>query len=174
MADEIPSIPKAGSFYVHTGNIVNWNRLKRKLTQSPSEEVSACWRRTLISNYKSHAVHSQLVMLFIMSRSMGIWVLVNIIERMTCIVVNVTCSSSPNVLVLLFVIGTRKLTRTCCRLVIWVCFLSIIIPKRSDVKTSTKEIHVQLPYMYVILLPTVWNWRGCFELKVLGEVAWRW
>ena len=44
MAEEIPAVPKAGSFYIHTGNIVNWNRLKRKLTQSPSEEVRTAKR----------------------------------------------------------------------------------------------------------------------------------
>ena len=39
MADDIPIIPKAGHLWVHTGNIVNWNRLKKKLTQVPAEEV---------------------------------------------------------------------------------------------------------------------------------------
>lgn len=38
---EIPVIPKAGEIYVHTGNIVNWNRLKKNLTQSPENEVTS-------------------------------------------------------------------------------------------------------------------------------------
>ena len=36
---EIPIIPKAESISVHTGNIVNWNRFKRKIVQGPTEEV---------------------------------------------------------------------------------------------------------------------------------------
>jgi len=40
MAEEIPVIPKAESLFVNSGNIVNWNRLKRKPTQNPTEEVS--------------------------------------------------------------------------------------------------------------------------------------
>ena len=39
MADEIPMIPKAGNLIVHSGNIVNWNRLKRKPNQRPTDEV---------------------------------------------------------------------------------------------------------------------------------------
>ena len=42
MADEIPMTPKVGSLIVHSGNIVNWNRLKRKPNQSPTEEVCLC------------------------------------------------------------------------------------------------------------------------------------
>lgn len=40
MADDIPVIPKAEALFVNSGNIVNWNRLKRKPTQSPTEEVN--------------------------------------------------------------------------------------------------------------------------------------
>lgn len=39
MAEEIPVIPKAGTIIINSGNIVNWNRLKRKPSQSPTEEV---------------------------------------------------------------------------------------------------------------------------------------
>ncbi|RUS87513.1 hypothetical protein EGW08_004689 [Elysia chlorotica] len=50
MADEIPLFPKATSMYIHTGNIINWNRLKRKLNQTSTEEVCDCIGTTL-SNY---------------------------------------------------------------------------------------------------------------------------
>ena len=39
MADEIPIIPKVSVLEVKTGNIVNWNRLKRKPSQNPTDEV---------------------------------------------------------------------------------------------------------------------------------------
>lgn len=39
MADEIPLIPKAGTLFINSGNIVHWNRLKRKPTQNPTQEV---------------------------------------------------------------------------------------------------------------------------------------
>lgn len=41
MADDssMPMIPKAGSIYVHTGNICTWNRLKGKVNQRPNVEV---------------------------------------------------------------------------------------------------------------------------------------
>lgn len=42
-------IPKAGNLIVHSGNIVNWNRLKRKPNQSPTEELSECVGTTLKS-----------------------------------------------------------------------------------------------------------------------------
>ena len=32
-------VPKAESILVSTGNIVNWNRLKKKIIQSATEEV---------------------------------------------------------------------------------------------------------------------------------------
>ncbi|GFR78560.1 glutamate--cysteine ligase regulatory subunit [Elysia marginata] len=50
MADEIPLFPKATSMFVHTGNIINWNRLKRKLNQTSTEEVCDCIG-TSLSNY---------------------------------------------------------------------------------------------------------------------------
>ena len=40
MADEIPVIPKVNVLEVRTGNIVNWNRLKRKPNHTPTGEVS--------------------------------------------------------------------------------------------------------------------------------------
>jgi len=39
MADEIPVVPKAGTLTINSGNIVNWNRLKKKPSQNPTEEV---------------------------------------------------------------------------------------------------------------------------------------
>lgn len=39
MAEEIPIIPKVSNLLIHSGNIVNWNRLKRKPNQTPTEEV---------------------------------------------------------------------------------------------------------------------------------------
>lgn len=47
MAEEIPVIPKAGSLLVNSGNIVNWNRLKRKPNQTPSEELCQCLSQSL-------------------------------------------------------------------------------------------------------------------------------
>ncbi|XP_045206584.2 glutamate--cysteine ligase regulatory subunit-like [Mercenaria mercenaria] len=49
MADEIPVIPKAGTLVINSGNIVNWNRLKRKLSQTPTDEISECVSSTLQS-----------------------------------------------------------------------------------------------------------------------------
>ncbi|XP_060602509.1 glutamate--cysteine ligase regulatory subunit-like [Ruditapes philippinarum] len=49
MADEIPMIPKAGSLLINSGNIVNWNRLKRKPSQTPTDEISECVSSTLQS-----------------------------------------------------------------------------------------------------------------------------
>ena len=41
MADkQIPLFPKATSMFVHSGNIINWNRLKRKPNLSPTDEVN--------------------------------------------------------------------------------------------------------------------------------------
>ena len=40
MAAELQIIPKAETIIVHTGNIVNWNRLKKRAPQKPAEEVS--------------------------------------------------------------------------------------------------------------------------------------
>ena len=42
MSNDLPIFPKAQSLAVHTGNIVNWNRLKNRLIQGqgPTEEVS--------------------------------------------------------------------------------------------------------------------------------------
>ncbi|WAR13108.1 GSH0-like protein [Mya arenaria] len=40
MAEDIPVVPKAGSLLLNSGNIVNWNRLKRKPSQSPT--ISEC------------------------------------------------------------------------------------------------------------------------------------
>jgi hypothetical protein len=34
-----PVIPKVGSIVVHTGNIVCWNRLKKKANETPTAEV---------------------------------------------------------------------------------------------------------------------------------------
>ena len=39
MAAELQIIPKAETIIVHTGNIVNWNRLKKRAPQKPAEEV---------------------------------------------------------------------------------------------------------------------------------------
>lgn len=49
MADEIPVIPKAGTLIINSGNILSWNRLKRKPKHSPTEEVSECIGTTLQS-----------------------------------------------------------------------------------------------------------------------------
>lgn len=47
MAEEIPVIPKAGTLEVRTGNIVNWNRLKRKPNHTPTEELADCVEATV-------------------------------------------------------------------------------------------------------------------------------
>ncbi|XP_021340468.1 glutamate--cysteine ligase regulatory subunit-like [Mizuhopecten yessoensis] len=51
MADEIPVVPKVTSLVVHSGNIVNWNRLKRKPNQTPSEELVECVSNSLESYF---------------------------------------------------------------------------------------------------------------------------
>lgn len=47
MAEEIPIIPKVNTLHIHSGNIVNWNRLKRKPNQTPTEELAECVSGTL-------------------------------------------------------------------------------------------------------------------------------
>ena len=42
MAVEMAVVPKAETVLVSTGNVVNWNRLKKKVIQSATEEVSDC------------------------------------------------------------------------------------------------------------------------------------
>ncbi|BFZ20256.1 hypothetical protein BsWGS_23295 [Bradybaena similaris] len=49
MGDDIPVFPKARSMFIHSGNIINWNRLKRKLNQTSTEEVCECIGQTLAS-----------------------------------------------------------------------------------------------------------------------------
>eukprot|EP00918_Siedleckia_nematoides_P034763 GHVU01075563.1.p1 GENE.GHVU01075563.1~~GHVU01075563.1.p1 ORF type:complete len:289 (+),score=44.68 GHVU01075563.1:49-867(+) len=44
-----PIIPKTNTLLLHTGNIVNWNRLKRRLTQTPTEELTECISSTIES-----------------------------------------------------------------------------------------------------------------------------
>lgn len=39
MAEGIPLFPNATSMFIHSGNIINWNRLKRKPNQTSTEEV---------------------------------------------------------------------------------------------------------------------------------------
>ncbi|KAL4219503.1 hypothetical protein ACF0H5_022080 [Mactra antiquata] len=53
MADEIPVIPKASSIFIHSGNIINWNRLKRKPSTTPVEEISECIGSTLQNYFES-------------------------------------------------------------------------------------------------------------------------
>lgn len=47
MADEIPIIPKVSHLEVRTGNIVNWDRLKRKPSQNPTTELTECIATTV-------------------------------------------------------------------------------------------------------------------------------
>ncbi|ESO98930.1 hypothetical protein LOTGIDRAFT_213728, partial [Lottia gigantea] len=42
MAETIPLFPKLGNIVVQSGNIVNWNRLKRKPNNTPTEEICEC------------------------------------------------------------------------------------------------------------------------------------
>lgn len=42
MSEEIPVIPKVTSLTVHSGNIVNWNRLKRHPNHGATAEVKSC------------------------------------------------------------------------------------------------------------------------------------
>ncbi|XP_070532578.1 glutamate--cysteine ligase regulatory subunit-like [Ptychodera flava] len=50
MADfDTPVIPSATSIVIHSGNIINWNRLKRKTTRSPAEELNVSLVATLNS-----------------------------------------------------------------------------------------------------------------------------
>lgn len=40
MEDSSSIFPKASEMLIHSGNIVNWNRLTRRLKQTPEEEVN--------------------------------------------------------------------------------------------------------------------------------------
>ncbi|CAH1785864.1 unnamed protein product [Owenia fusiformis] len=42
MAEEIPVFPNVGSILINTGNIVNWNRLKRKPSRQSKDELVEC------------------------------------------------------------------------------------------------------------------------------------
>lgn len=42
MSEEIPVIPKVTSLTVHSGNIVNWNRLKRHPNHGATAEIAEC------------------------------------------------------------------------------------------------------------------------------------
>ncbi|KAL5013074.1 hypothetical protein ScPMuIL_011625 [Solemya velum] len=53
MADEIPVFPKASTLLIHTGNIVNWDRLKHKPNHTPTEELSECISATLSTHLKA-------------------------------------------------------------------------------------------------------------------------
>ncbi|CAL1535793.1 unnamed protein product [Lymnaea stagnalis] len=46
-SDKIPLFPKAKSMFIHSGNIINWNRLKRKPNQNSTDEVCECIGTTL-------------------------------------------------------------------------------------------------------------------------------
>ena len=52
MADEgvMPIIPKAGSIYIHTGNICTWKRLKQKVNQQPNFEEGGESKVVLLSH----------------------------------------------------------------------------------------------------------------------------
>lgn len=39
MGEEIPVMPRVEHILIHTGNSVSFNRLKKNLIQSPTEEV---------------------------------------------------------------------------------------------------------------------------------------
>jgi len=53
MTDQIPIFPKATSMFVHSGNIINWNRLKRKPNLSPTDELCDCISKSLDDYLKS-------------------------------------------------------------------------------------------------------------------------
>ncbi|XP_035827591.1 glutamate--cysteine ligase regulatory subunit isoform X2 [Aplysia californica] len=59
MADEIPMFPKATSMFVHSGNIINWNRLKRKPNLTPTDELCDCINKAL-GDYLESADKTQL------------------------------------------------------------------------------------------------------------------
>ncbi|XP_059175912.1 glutamate--cysteine ligase regulatory subunit-like [Physella acuta] len=58
-SDRIPLFPKAKSLFVHSGNIINWNRLKRKPNQNSTEEICDCISNTL-GEYLESADKTQL------------------------------------------------------------------------------------------------------------------
>lgn len=39
MATQLPIFPNATSLFVHSGNILNWDRLKKRPLQTPKDEV---------------------------------------------------------------------------------------------------------------------------------------
>uniref|UniRef100_A0A0B6ZLB9 GCS light chain n=1 Tax=Arion vulgaris TaxID=1028688 RepID=A0A0B6ZLB9_9EUPU len=53
MAEESPLFPNAKSMHIHSGNIVNWTRLKRKPNQTSTEEVCECIGKTLAAYLES-------------------------------------------------------------------------------------------------------------------------
>ncbi|XP_064616948.1 glutamate--cysteine ligase regulatory subunit-like [Liolophura sinensis] len=59
MAEEIPLFPKAESMLINSGNIVNWNRLKRNPKQTPDEELAECINETL-ENFLTSADKTEL------------------------------------------------------------------------------------------------------------------
>ncbi|BFZ05815.1 hypothetical protein BsWGS_08854 [Bradybaena similaris] len=53
MADASPLFPNAKSMLIHSGNIINWTRLKRKPNQTSTEEVCECIGKTLAAYLES-------------------------------------------------------------------------------------------------------------------------
>ncbi|KAK6195475.1 hypothetical protein SNE40_000900 [Patella caerulea] len=59
MSATIPIFPKVGKILVQSGNIVNWNRLKRKPNNTSTEEICECVS-VCLSNYLKTADRNQL------------------------------------------------------------------------------------------------------------------
>ncbi|CAG5127690.1 unnamed protein product [Candidula unifasciata] len=53
MAEDTPLFPNAKSMLIHSGNIINWTRLKRKPNQTSTEEVCECIGKTLAAYLES-------------------------------------------------------------------------------------------------------------------------
>ncbi|CAD5116730.1 DgyrCDS5587 [Dimorphilus gyrociliatus] len=47
MEESSSTFPKASEIFIHTGNIVNWNRLSKRIQQTPKEELADCIKHSL-------------------------------------------------------------------------------------------------------------------------------
>ncbi|CAE1318290.1 GCLM [Acanthosepion pharaonis] len=53
MATQLPIFPNATSLFVHSGNILNWDRLKKRPLQTPKDEFIECIKETVSAHIET-------------------------------------------------------------------------------------------------------------------------
>lgn len=62
MATQLPIFPNATSLFVHSGNILNWDRLKKRPLQTPKDEVKIVI--LILESFKNVVAWSSLFLVF--------------------------------------------------------------------------------------------------------------